>query len=223
MPFELETPTKARLADVIVLSQKNRLPDDNPGAKLSFEVDLPNRFLSCFDGALIRVLFCKNPSTSGPGSKTKQGTLDGVEPISDLPDLTSIGSKVGVLHWHVESTGYRLVVDQGLGGKRSNLEIDEGTVTHIRMKPKSGGTFQLKFDFESPNVSESAFGKLAKLKSREIEVMILAPEVDQDDIEQDGPFPGAEAGQVVDAELPKTRKTKDPTSAFVDAHSGAAS
>lgn len=235
MTFEIDTTTKARLSDVIVLSQKNRLPDENPGAKLSFEIDLPNRYLSCFDIGLLGFLFCKNANTS---SKPKQGTLDGVEPVSDLPDLTSIGAKVGVLNWEAEFTGYRLLVDQGLGGKKSNLEVDEGTISNIRIKPKNGGTFQLKCDFESPNVSETTFGRLAKLKSREIEITLTAPEVDQRSIDapsEDWPFPGA-PGEVVDAEFdpnaaptdsnaPKLRrvKAKDATSAFVEAHAGSAS
>ena len=221
MPFEIDTTTKARLSDVIVLSQKNRLPDENPGAKLSFEMDLPNRYLSCFDGLLLGFLFCKNASTSaGP----KQSTLDGVEPVSDLPDLTTIGAKVGALNWEAEFTGYRLTVDQGLGGKLSNLEVDEGTVSNIRIKPKSGGTFQLKCDFESPNVSEATFGRLAKLKSREIDITMTAPEVDQRDIEGAGdwPFPNPEPMPADALPVPKPRKAKDATAAFLDAHAGSA-
>ena len=220
MPFEIDTTTKARLSDVIVLSQKNRLPDENPGAKLSFEMDLPNRYLSCFDGLLLGFLFCKNTSTS---SRPKQGTLEGVEPVSDLPDLTTIGAKVGALNWEAEFTGYRLIVDQGLGGKLSNLEVDEGTVSNIRIKPKSGGTFQLKCDFESPNVSETTFGRLAKLKSREIEITLTAPEVDQRDIEASGDWPFPTPEPIHADPAPKARKgAKDATAAFLDAHAGSA-
>ena len=224
MPFEIDTATKARLSDVIVLSQKNRLPDENPGAKLSFEMDLPNRYLSCFDGLLLGFLFCKNASSS---AQPKQGTLDGVEPVSDLPDLTTIGAKVGALNWEAEFAGYRLIVEQGLGGVLSNLAVDEGTVSNIRIKPKPGGTFQLKCDFESPNVSEVTFGRLAKLKSREIDITITAPVADQrsiNDQPDDWPFPDPSVGDdLVNAEFaevkaPKTRKAKDATAAFIEAH-----
>lgn len=226
MTFEIETATKARLADVIVLSQKNRLPDENPGAKLSFEIDLPNRYLSYFDGALLGTLFCKNASTSA-SNKPKQGELAGVEPVSDLPDLTGIGAKVGVLNWEAEFTGYRLTVDQGLGGPKSNLEVDEGTISNLRMKPKNGGTFQLKCDFESPNVSEATFGRLAKLKSREIDITLTAPLVAQRSVDDSGdwPFPtpptGGDPEPVKDA-ASKGRKAKDATDAFVAAHTGGA-
>jgi len=217
--FEIDTTTKARLSDVIVLSQKNRLPDENPGAKLSFEMDLPNRYLSCFDGALLGFLFCKNASTS---SRPTQGTLDGVDPVSELPDLTTIGTKVGALNWEGEFIGYRLIVDQGLGGNLSNLAVDEGTVSNIRIKPKPGGTFQLKCDFESPNVSEATFGRLAKLKSREIDITITAPEVDQRDIGGvvDWPFPEPERVLADAPTASKARKAKDATAAFIDAHVG---
>lgn len=39
--IELSTTTKAKLANLEVLSQKNRQPDENPGAKLSLEMNLP--------------------------------------------------------------------------------------------------------------------------------------------------------------------------------------
>lgn len=228
MPFELEIPTKARLADIIVLSQKNRQPDENPGAKLSFEVDLTNDALSGFDGALKSFLYTKN----GGASKAQQGTLEGVPVVSDMPNLTGIGTKCGVLHWEQELTGYELAIDLGLGG-RSNLDIADCVLANFRIIPKEGGTVTVKLDCESQNVSESAFGKLAKLKSREVDIILLAPTVAQQEL-PDGekpkgwPFPKDASGesppQRVTTENVKARKGKDATEAFLDAQgAGAAS
>jgi hypothetical protein len=171
--FELETPTKARLADVLVLSQKNRQPDEDPGAKLSFEVKLTNDSLAGFDGALKSFLFWKS------GAPVVQASLEGVALVSDKPNLTVIGSHVGLMHWAQKFTGYELEIDLGLGGARSNLTITDCQLGNFRIRPEEGGSVFLKFDIESADVSAEAFGKLAKLKSREIPITLFGPEVAQ--------------------------------------------
>jgi hypothetical protein len=185
--FELLSKTKTKLLDVVVLSQKNRQPDDNPGAKLSVEMMMSNDILAFFDGNLRGFLFTKNPvaALSTGRSAGKQAELEGVPAISDTPNLTSIGAHVGALHWEDESTGFTFVVDLGLGGKLSNLELGDCKLSNWRLIPKEGGTVIVRFDIESNDVSEKAFGRLAKLKSREIEVLLLPPEITQDDLDPD--------------------------------------
>lgn len=181
--FELLTKTKTKLLDVVVLSQKNRQPDDNPGAKLSVEMMLSNDILAYFDGSLRGFLFTKNPVAVLSTGKGKQAELEGVPAVSDTPNLTSLGSHVGSIHWDSESTGYTFVVDQGLGGRTSNLELQDCKLSNWRILPKEGGTVIVRFDVESNDVSEKSFGRLAKLKSREIEVLLLPPEVTQEDLD----------------------------------------
>lgn len=183
--FELLSKTKTKLLDVVVLSQKNRQPDDNPGAKLSVEMMLANDILAYFDGSLRGFLFTKNPVAAISTGRGKQAELEGVDAISDTPNLTAIGSKIGSLHWEDESTGFTFVVDLGLGGKLSNLELGDCKLSNWRLLPKEGGTVIVRFDIESNDVSEKSFGRLAKLKSREIEVLLLPPEVTQDDLDPD--------------------------------------
>jgi len=181
--FELDTLTKAKLLDVVVLSQKNRQPDENPGAKLSFEMDMSNHALTMFDGYLKGFLFEKREGESPEG----QASLDGVEAVSDLPHLTGIGAKIGSLHWTHDLTGYILTIDMGLGGA-SNLEIGGCKLSGWQIHPKEGGTVQIKFNAESSDVSEGAFGKLAKLKSCDTSILLAPPEIDpQETIEGDEP------------------------------------
>jgi hypothetical protein len=181
VPFDLLNMTKAKLMDIVVLSQKNRQPDENPGAKLQLSMALPNHALSQFDGFLKGMLFTK---TAPKGARDKQETLEGVEAVSDMPNLSGIGAKIGCVHWAEELTGYTLVIDQGLGGKRSNIEIGDCTLSGWKFTPKEGGSVIVTVNCESADVSESAFGKLAKLKSREIELTLTAPEP-ADDAQQD--------------------------------------
>jgi hypothetical protein len=174
--FEIESLAKAKLLDVVVLSQKNRQLDENPGAKLTLEMQAANDVLSAFDGGLKSFLFTRTAAMS-----QDQDELDGIPPVSDEPNLTGIGLKVGTLHWDLELTGYTLVIDHGLGGK-SNLEIADCVLGNFRIQPKEGGTVVVKFDVESADVPEKVFGKLATLKTRDIQVTLTAPEVVQESV-----------------------------------------
>jgi len=180
MAFELDTPTNAKLIDVIVLSDKDRAPDTNPGIGLDFVMTTGNDVLIMFDGALRGMLYTKNASSSKP----EQGTLEGVQPVSDMPNLTEIGKKLGQFGWDLELTGYSLTCDQGLGGAKSNIGLDDCKLTNWRFKPKEGGSVEVKFRVESPDVSEKIHGKLALLKTREFPILLAAPEVVQADVEQ---------------------------------------
>ena len=165
--FELETPVKAKLLDVVVLSQKNRQPDDNPGAKLTLSAELAAEYLAYFDGSLRSMLFMV-------AADAKQGALDGL--AGEV--LTSIGMKIGTIKWTHDLSGYTLTIDQGMGGKRSNLIIADCALSGWRITPKEGGSVLVKWNAESADVSEGAFGKLAKLKSRELQIILSAPKFD---------------------------------------------
>jgi hypothetical protein len=178
--FELLNPTKTTIRDVVVLSQKNRQPDDNPGAKVSVEQKLSNDMLAHFDGNLRAFAYTKN---GGAAPGPKQATLEGVPAVSDTPNLTAIGSKVGWIHWDLELTGYEVVVDHGVDGKRSDLELVDCKLSGWRMKFEEGGTVVVRYNIESPDASEKAFGRLAKLKSTDVDVLVRPPEISQQDIE----------------------------------------
>lgn len=180
MPFELETFTKAKLLDHATLSQKDRDPDENPGQALKFEMTISNDVLSMFDGQLRTALYTKSAA-----SPKKQGELDGMA-VTDLPNLTGIGAHVKRLPWAQEFTGMRLTIDYGMGAASgSNLELLDCTVYGFTFQPKEGGSVLMKFKLDAPDVSEAIAGKLPKLKSREVQLMLLGPVIDdaQQDIE----------------------------------------
>ena len=178
MSFVLESLTKAKITDVVVLSQKNREPDANPGAALTFSMELSNNALTYFDGSLKSFLYTKSAASSA--APAQQG-LEGVEEVSDLPNLTRSGIKMGKFHWNEDLTGYTLVIDHGMGGK-SNLEIGDAMVSNFRIEPKEGGTIIVGFLLESQDVPEKVFGKLATLKNREVQITLSAPEVTQESL-----------------------------------------
>lgn len=202
--FELINPTKTKLLDVVVLSQKNRQPDENPGAKLNFEVQLSADILDTFDPGLKRWLFMK-----GAGSESaKQAALDGIPEASDMPNLTNVGMKIGKFPWHQELSGYKLVIDHGMGGKKSDLEITDGLMSNWRFTPKEGGTVIARMSFESANVTEAQFGRLAKMKSRDIEAKFLKPEEAQQSLPGAAQTPAAAAKGKDDGSWPFPKGTK---------------
>lgn len=194
MNFELPTSTKAKLVDVDVLSAKNRPPDANPGVSLAFSVELPNSALTMLDGFLRGALYTKSASTETPPQKP----LDGVEQVSDLPNLTTIGRKIGRFSWELELTGFTLTFDYGAGG-RSNLVVEDCKLDSFHVQPKEGGTIILAFKAEANDVDEQVFGKVATLKSRDVQILLAGPVVDQE-LTEESVFPNKPKGEAVQQE-----------------------
>lgn len=169
--FELPT-TKAKLLDVVVLSRKNRQPDENPGAKLVLQFSMLPDNLVLFDGTLRSFLFERD------ATKAKQGNLEGIE---DSGHLTRAGSNLGTLKWKQDMTGYQLTIAWGTG--RQNIELADCQLTQWRLTPKDGAVI-VKVNADAPDVGTGDFGKLAKLKSCEIDMALSPPAPDaQQEIE----------------------------------------
>lgn len=181
--FILETPTKAKQTDLEVLSQKNRPPDSNPGVVLSFMAERPNNALTELDGNLRRMLYSKNANAD----TTPQKGLEGVEPISDLPNLTPIGERMGRFHWAYKQTGCTLTYDYGAGGS-SNIVLRDVTVEALSVTPKEGGTTTWQWKCEVADVDVQIFGKLATFKNREVSLMLAGPDIEQRELTEDDVF-----------------------------------
>jgi hypothetical protein len=171
--FELETMTKTKLTEIGVLSQKNRDPDDNPGAALAFDMSASNELLTMFNGFLRGFLYHKLPTA---GSDGDQARMD-VE-VNDLPNLTEAGQKLGKFHWNVKLPGYTLTIDHGLGGKKSDLLLEDCELSRFVFTPKEGGTVEMSFLVEAPDVPEKIYGKLPALKNREVQIKLTPPSID---------------------------------------------
>ena len=173
--FHIETATKAKVLTVEVLSQKNRQPDEDPGVKMKLELQIPNDMLAHFDGFLKSALFTKGASSES--ARTAQ--LDGIPVVSDMPNLSKIGMKIGRFNWEEELTGYMVTIDRGLGGK-SNLVVTDCILSDWKFTPKEGGTVIARVSLESSNVSAKDWGAFAKLKSRTVEILAEPPKPVED-------------------------------------------
>lgn len=167
MPFALEVATEAKLIEYGQLTDEYRAPDTNPGAKLEFNMTLPNTVLTMFDGFLRNTLFHKPPPAAG-----EQGSMEG----DGLTALTNIAEKLGKFNWNEELTGYTITFDYGLAGK-SNFSFPDTKISGFLMTPKPGSVF-LRFVTKSPDVAEKWHGKLALLKAQTVKILLIPPAID---------------------------------------------
>jgi len=205
--FAIEEWAKARLEDIEVLSQKNRQPDEAPGVKLHLELTVSNHMLSSIDGRLKGWLFERNEAAAPvvrKGKDNQTGTLDGVEPVSDLPNLTNVGKHVKTLKWAEVVSGLVARVRFAT----SELELDDAACGPFVIKAKEGGSCILKFPLEAPNASEKVFAKLAKYKSREIEITAVQHGPAADD--------GGRQQTIDDSKDPAPEKKAEPAGKIAD-------
>ena len=169
--FVIDTPTSFKIKKFDTLSDKDREPSEKHGLQLHFsDGDLPAHMIAMLDPALPPVVYA-------PGDKAKQGTLDGM----DTEIVTSAGSKMGVISWDEESTGYKLTIDYGMGEK-SNIVLEDCKVSGLRWKAKPGSVEVKRLLVESPNATEKIIGKVGVLKSTKVSITLLPPVVTQQDL-----------------------------------------
>lgn len=182
MTFALPNPTKAKIEDVGVLSQKNRPIDANPGVQLSLSMRLSNHILTTLDPLLKPFLFAPKDGAERRVTRRKDNVtddLDGVEPVTDLPALSTAGTHIKGLVWSQQVTGGEAEIIFAT----SRIPLSDCTATSFRIHPQDGGTVLLKFILEAPDASAKVFGDLAMFKSREVELTFVQHEPAQMDIE----------------------------------------
>lgn len=167
MAFEFQTKTPAKLAAVNVRSELHG-KEHVPAVDLKIIVNAGNSILDQLDPNLLGALYyCAAPA------EQDQETLDGVDPITHLPNLRF--PKLGdSLNWQFTGAGYEFTLDFGLGGD-SNLTIGGCNVNNIKLSAKEGGTVELSFRVQASDVDEHVLGKLAMLVQQEVEIYLVAP------------------------------------------------
>jgi hypothetical protein len=169
--FELIGKHAATITAIEILSLKMGQTDVQPAVCLSLKVSLPNTKLNMLDGTLQRFLYEKD----GPASPNSN-TLAGIEPVSDLPDLTAAAKALGSIGWDYEQTGCKLKIYSGATG-HANLTLKDGTVRKMKIDPQQGGTVDHYFQFYTADVDAETIGELGILKSLERDIEVTAPEI----------------------------------------------
>lgn len=171
MRIEFIPKTKSTLVDITVLSLKMGQTDTRPALCVNFKTPMPNTVLNALDKRLRTVFYEKN----GNAAKTQQH-LDGVDQVSDLPQLTELGTKLGPIQWPDEQSGSKLMIYHGIGAHPA-WTLKDGTVRKIKCDAKEGGTVDVHWQFYTADVDAETIGELAVLKSHEVDLELTAPEI----------------------------------------------
>lgn len=169
MKFEFPYLTKAKLSSVNVRSEKHG-PELVPAVDLKIVVDSSNDILAKFHPDLKEALYFKAQQ------EEEQDQLEGIEPVTNLPNL-KFPKLDGPLKWDHVGAGYRLDIDFGLGGS-SNLVMFGCEVNNIAFACKEGGTVEVAFRVQVSDIEERILGKLAGLVQHEISIILTPPAVE---------------------------------------------
>jgi hypothetical protein len=136
---------------------------------MNFIMDAPNDVLSYFDGGLLNALF----TVRTEAQSADQGEIDGLEPVSHLPNLRF--PKMAPIKWDWRGAGYTLELDYGLGSGR-NIVLDACEVGKFVIDAKEGGTVELKFQVQvTTGLTEQIIGKLSMMIGQEVGITLRAP------------------------------------------------
>ena len=168
MTFEIETVKSVRLSNVNPRMEKHG-PDSVPAVDMNFIFETTNDVLAYFDGFLLTALY-----TARTEAQSDQGEFDGLEPVSQLPNLRF--PKMAPIKWDWRGAGYTLELDYGLGGNR-NIVLDTCEVCKFVIDCKEGGTVELKFQVQvTAGLTEQIIGKLSMLIGQEVGITLRAPQ-----------------------------------------------
>lgn len=181
MRLEFCGKTKSTLVDITVLSLKMGQVDTRPALCVNFKTPMPNTVLGALHKSLRTVFYEK----LGNPTRTQQ-QLDGIDPVTDLPQLTELGEKLGAIHWPDEQSGSKLLIYHGIGAAPS-YTLRDGTVRKVKCEPKEGGTVDVHWQFYTADIDAETIGELAVLKSHDVDLELSAPEVLQQSIEEESP------------------------------------
>ena len=208
MPFELLTMTPCKINGVNSRMEKHGKDDLVPAVDISISIDAPNAILEQLQPGLLEALYY----CAEEGNDDDQDELDGIDPVSHLPNLRFPRLAYPIGH-DMELVGYTLTVDHGLGGK-SNLVLGTCNVNKVRIDPKEGGTVALKFRVQCDSgLTEKLLGKLSLLIQHEVAIT-LEPPVPAEEAPPQNPMPfDADKGEPVD---PFARAPLTPEQALAD-------
>lgn len=163
--FELSNAI-AHIRSVNLRTEKHG-PEEVPCADLKIETRQPNGMLSEFGPQLRDALYWRAPTADGD-----QGKLDGVDEVSDKPNLRC-PELAQVYALKYEGAGYGAVIEQGATGAR-DIKIEGIEVNNLKFEAHEGGTITLvlRAQFE---IDDKLAGKLAMLIGREVTITVTPP------------------------------------------------
>lgn len=160
--------TKGKITDVHGFSIKLGQKDIRPAAQLSVVATTSNSILDQFSSRMLAVLFEK-----AAGSEKMQKQLEGIEVVSERPNLTEEGMKLGTLSWRDEQTGCTMFIDRATGP----LKLPNCKADNFKIKCLDGGTVRVAFTLTTGEIDRDTAGDLLLLKDTDILFELTAAQV----------------------------------------------
>lgn len=162
---------KATITGIDIQSLKQGQTDVKPAVVLHIEQTLANSSLNMLDKSLLPFLFEKST-----GKTERQQVLDGVDVVSQFPQLTDAAVALGDLHWKGEQTGSTLKIYEGVTGDR-DIKLSDCKVQKVKLSPTEGGAVVWSYQVYTSDVDQDTIGALGVLKSltRDIELEAAQP------------------------------------------------
>lgn len=167
MAFEIEDYAPVKFTNMNTRAEKHG-PESVTAVDLNFSMDAANDVLSYFHGDLLSSMYTlhQKPAQS-------QESIDGIEPLSNLPNLRF--PNMAPIKWDWRGAGYTLGIDYGLGAERA-LELDGLELGKFVLDLHEGGTVEVRFQVQCcSGLTEQIIGKLAMMIGQEIRIKLLAP------------------------------------------------
>lgn len=147
----------------------------NPNSELHGDVKVPTlhlRFQAEMSNAVLMLL---HPQLRDAlYEKDKQAQLDGVEPISEHTALR-FPEMAAPFAWKEEVGGNDLVIDYGLGGPGSDIELTDCKLHKQVFEAKKGGTVKVSFTLScTHDLTEHVVGQLGTRVQHELHIRLTA-------------------------------------------------
>ncbi len=166
MKFELIGKTKGKVTWVKGFTIKLGQKDKRPAAQMRLMATVSNTILDTFSAGMREFLFEK-----AKGSEKVQKQLEGVEVVSDLPNLREPGVKLGALHWEDEQTGCTITIDRAI----DPIVLKDCKVDNFKIAAKDGGSVQVFFTVTTGELDQDTSGSLLMLNQIEIMFELVGP------------------------------------------------
>lgn len=182
MNVEFIGKTKGKITKVGGFTIKMGQKDTRAAVQFRCMATVPNSILDKFSPGMREFLFER-----AKGSEKVQKQLEGVEVVSDLPNLREPGVKLGALHWDDEQTGCTFSIDRAI----NPITLKDCKANKFKIAPKDGGSVQVFFTVTTGELDRETSGDMLLLNQQEIQFELVAPapisEKQQELEEDDGP------------------------------------
>ena len=184
MRFELIGKTKAKIIAVHPQTKKLGQKDLQAAVKIRVRVMVTNTALEMIYPGLRQFFY-----ESSNQAATEQKTIDGLQVVTDMPQLKPIGTMVPAMRFDkLEQTGSKVKLDYGRGGD-ADIVLNHADLSKFKAAFNDGGMTPIEFDAFSTDVDHDTFGKLCTLINHDTEIEVIAPEITQQDIEDEDDEP----------------------------------